>query len=220
MSSVPPAGAERLADLSAVHFVAGGAAFDDVVGHPSVEVAIGGRDRGMPRAYTVTRWSTVHNEADALARLQQDTFDPRREAIIEPLDDSAGADVSIPASPSADSESSGKVRILADRMNGIDLEARVDHRSLLVLADAWYPGWTARVDGRSQPIFKVNYLFRGIFVEPGEHQVAFDYEPWQLRYFGWLSAAVFAGLVWAALSKTDPAQTSERAVSARASRTE
>ncbi len=201
MSSVPPAGAERLADLSGIRFVAGGPPFDDVVRHPAMEVAIGSRDRGMPRVYTVTRWNTIHNEAGALVRLQEDTFDPRREAIIEPLDDSA-ADVSIPASTNADGEPSGRVRLLADRMNGIDLEARVDHRSLLVLGDAWYPGWTARVDGHRQPIFKVNYLFRGIFVEPGEHQVAFDYEPWQLRHITWLSVAVLAGLVWAALSRT------------------
>jgi hypothetical protein len=202
MSSVPPAGAERLANLSGVRFVAGGAAFDDVVRHPSREVVIGGRDGGMSRAYAVTRWSTVHNEADALVRVQDDTFDPGREAIIEPVTGAAGAEVLIPESPAADREPSGRVRILADRMNGIDLEARVDHRSLLVLGDAWYPGWVARVDGRRQPIFRVNYLFRGIFVEPGEHQVAFDYEPWQLRHLIWLSVAVFAGLVWAAFSRT------------------
>jgi len=202
LSSLTPAGAERLAALAGVRFVAGGADFDDVVRNPSMEVVIEGRDRGMPRAYTVTRWSTIHNEADALVRLQDDTFDSRREAIIEPLDDSADADVSIPASGPADGEPSGQVRILADRMNGIDLEARVDRRSLLVLGDAWYPGWTARVDGRRQPIFKVNYLFRGIFVEPGEHHVAFDYEPWQLRHIAWLSLAVLVGLVSAALSRT------------------
>ena len=202
MQSGPPAKTERLADLAGVRFVAGGAPFDEVVKRPWTEVAIARRDGGMPRAYTVTRWNVIKNEADALAHLQEDTFDFRREAIVEPLDDSASADVAIPAPATTAFEPLGTVRVVADRMNGIHLQARVDRRALLVLGDAWYPGWEARVDGRRQPIFKADYLFRGIFLEPGDHRVSFEYDPWQMRYIPWLSAIVVAGLIATALSTT------------------
>lgn len=53
---------------------------------------------------------------------------------------------------------------------------------VLVLADAYYPGWRATVDGEAAPIYPANVLFRGVPLAPGEHTVIFTYEPtsWRL----------------------------------------
>ena len=48
---------------------------------------------------------------------------------------------------------------------------------MLVLADANFPGWVARIDGKEAPILRADYLFRGVLVPAGEHDVAFAYEP-------------------------------------------
>lgn len=59
---------------------------------------------------------------------------------------------------------------------------------VLVLADAWYPGWTATLDGKSIDIFPVDGMFRGIEVGEGEHLVAFSYEPLSFELGKWISA--------------------------------
>lgn len=46
---------------------------------------------------------------------------------------------------------------------------------LLVLRDAFAPGWSGLVDGATAPVFRVNGLWRGIEVPAGEHNVVFQY---------------------------------------------
>ncbi len=50
-------------------------------------------------------------------------------------------------------------------------------RDVLVLSDTYDDGWKVRVDGQRQPILHANYLFRGIILDPGLHNVVFNYKP-------------------------------------------
>lgn len=43
--------------------------------------------------------------------------------------------------------------------------------SLLIIAEPWYPGWRAMVDGHDAPLHPANGWMRGVFVPPGRHQV-------------------------------------------------
>ncbi len=52
---------------------------------------------------------------------------------------------------------------------------------MLVLADAFYPGWKAEVDGIPAPIHAVDGIFRGVEVGMGTHEVIFRYNPMSLR---------------------------------------
>jgi uncharacterized membrane protein YfhO len=47
----------------------------------------------------------------------------------------------------------------------------VPGQGYLVQRESWYPGWRARVDGREVPIEQVDLLFRGVRLDPGEHNV-------------------------------------------------
>lgn len=74
-------------------------------------------------------------------------------------------------------------------VNAIRVYAETDRLSRLVLAEAWYPGWRATVDGVPQPISPANGIFQSVVLEPGEHEVAFTYEP------GTFVVGTFLGLV-------------------------
>ena len=65
---------------------------------------------------------------------------------------------------------------------------------LLVLSDIDYPGWKAFVDGIPTPIYRADYLCRGVYVPAGEHTVEFVYAPLSFRLGAWLSGVGWAGL--------------------------
>jgi len=48
---------------------------------------------------------------------------------------------------------------------------------VLVLADAWDPGWRARVDGASVPVLRANIAFLGVALPAGHHTVELVYRP-------------------------------------------
>ncbi len=69
---------------------------------------------------------------------------------------------------------------------------------MVVLADAWAPGWRAELDGEPAPIREVAGAFRGVVVGPGSHEVEFRYRPggwvWGLR-LGWVGLLGALGLL-------------------------
>jgi uncharacterized membrane protein YfhO len=52
---------------------------------------------------------------------------------------------------------------------------------LLLLSDAYYPGWQATVDNQATPIYQANALFRGLMVPAGQHEVVFTFRPASVR---------------------------------------
>ena len=48
---------------------------------------------------------------------------------------------------------------------------------MVILADSYYPGWQATVDGRSAPIWEAYGAIRGVVVPAGDHQVEFRFRP-------------------------------------------
>jgi uncharacterized membrane protein YfhO len=60
---------------------------------------------------------------------------------------------------------------------------------MLVVSDAWDPGWKATVDGKDVDVQRVNYVMRGVRVGPGAHRVEFRYRPWSFTV-GWIVSLV------------------------------
>jgi uncharacterized membrane protein YfhO len=74
----------------------------------------------------------------------------------------------------------------------IVVQTQSEEPALLVLADAFYPGWTATVNGQPVGIFATNLLYRGVPIPAGEQTVVFEYQPnsWrrgvQISLVGWV----------------------------------
>ncbi len=47
--------------------------------------------------------------------------------------------------------------------------------ALVVVAEAWFPGWTARVDGAPAPVVPADGGLLGVAVDAGEHVITFTY---------------------------------------------
>jgi hypothetical protein len=71
--------------------------------------------------------------------------------------------------------------------------------ALLVLLDAFYPGWRAAVDGTEVAIHRADVLGRAVRVPAGEHTVRFRFESPALRLGTRLSFATVAALALVAM---------------------
>ncbi len=76
-----------------------------------------------------------------------------------------------------------------------ELAVSLTRPGLLVVADAWAPGWRATVDGVAAPLLQVAGSFRGVALAPGEHQVVFTYRPRGWVVGLWLGALGLLGLL-------------------------
>jgi hypothetical protein len=89
----------------------------------------------------------------------------------------------------------GQPVLLTESPTHIRIAAPMEFSGYLVLADTYYPGWRAYVDGARAEIVPANHAFRAVFVPPGQHVVEFRYESGSV-----LVGAVLSGLAWLAFA--------------------
>jgi len=79
----------------------------------------------------------------------------------------------------------------------IEVEAEAGGPALLVVNDAFWPGWTARIDGRPAPVLPVDGVVRGVPWPPGRHVLTMRYDPEEVSrglLLGAIALAAWLGL--------------------------
>ena len=91
----------------------------------------------------------------------------------------------------------------------ITLKVSSDRTAILRCADKYAPGWTAKVNGKPAEVIRCDYLFRGIKVPPGLHEVKLDYRtsrsPLILQFLGMASCFIAGGMLIITSRKSPPA---------------
>lgn len=141
----------------------------------------------LERAFIVHQVESVADEAEALRRLADLRFDPASTVVVV-----AGEAM---ASGAVDPDEQVEVVTLA--ADFVSLRARLNRPGLLVLSDLAFPGWAARVDAAPAAIVRANGLFRGVYLDGGEHVIEFRYH--QPRFVLGLWVTAFSIVVLAAL---------------------
>jgi len=145
--------------------------------------------RALPRVYLSHHVRRAPPVAELLALLSRPDFDPREESYVE-----AESEALPELGPAGPGEEATLVR---DELHTVEIEVLLSAPGLLVLADSYYPGWRADIDGEPAPIFATNHLFRGVPVPAGRHRVVFRYRPRSVvlgAVASGLGIAVLAGL--------------------------
>jgi hypothetical protein len=138
-------------------------AFD---GDPAVNIYR--NETALPRAFVVHHAVAAANHEDAWALIHQPGFDPATTVVLEggqPLD-------SQPAGAEA-----GTARVVRYGSNSLEIEADTPTEGYLFLSDAFYPGWTAKIDGQPAAILRADYAFRAVALPAGKHRVTMDFRP-------------------------------------------
>ena len=82
--------------------------------------------------------------------------------------------------PMSGRPSASRARIRTWSPERIVVDVETDLSGVLILHEAFYPGWVAEVDGTPVPIMRANVLFRGVEVDAGRHVVVFRFAPFSL----------------------------------------
>lgn len=131
------------------------------------DLALFETDRALPRARLLTRFAVEPSSERALRRLAEGEIAVEREVLVEdrPELEIAPLDEALPAP-----------RIVRSDATRVEIETQSPAPALLVLADLYYPGWAASVDGKPAEILRANSLFRAVAVPAGAHTVVFRFE--------------------------------------------
>ena len=121
------------------------------------------------RAWLVEEMRGLTSSSDIWPIMQSDNFEPHKVALVlstnKPMESSGG-----------------RVKVISDKPGHIELQVENKDESLLVVSEAWYPGWTATVDGRQVPTEIVNGYVQGVHLQkPGPQHVLLEYDPILLR---------------------------------------
>lgn len=71
--------------------------------------------------------------------------------------------------------------IVAYRLNDLTVDVETPGPALLRVADLWFPGWAATVDGRPARVLRADYLLRAVPVPAGHHRVQFRFDSPAMR---------------------------------------
>lgn len=146
----------------------------------------------LPQAYLTTSITGADSLDVAIEKVGKPEFDARSETVIEAPSSvlqlpNRGLDI-VPAT--------------VERLNSqsVSIKSNSNHDGFLIFTDTFYGGWHAFLDGKEVPIYRANVSFRAIKVPSGQHQIRFDYRPYNF-YIGiaiatttLLLAAFIAGL--------------------------
>lgn len=155
------------------------------------------RPRAGPRAFRCAGARVAASPAERLELLAARDFPVHRTVLLERAPELALPEVA-PSRASA-------VPVRRERDRGGDsyvLDAAGEEPGVVVLTEAWDPGWSVRVDGEAAALHIVDHALVGVCVAAGAHEVVFRYEPpgWRSGLLVSLSVSLaLAGLALASV---------------------
>jgi hypothetical protein len=144
----------------------------------------------LPKAWMVPSVVVVSNAAQLLGMMQSPMFEPRRLALVE-----SPPPMPLPAPGEASPIPVDAVQMMKYEGDQIRVRASNASPALLVLGEKYYRGWKATDNGNSLAIVPVNHVLRGVYLQPGNHDVSFSFDPWPYKVGKYLTFTSFAILL-------------------------
>lgn len=93
----------------------------------------------------------------------------------------------------------GSVAFERTGANRISLTVQAERPGILVVSEAWAPGWIARVDGRAVEIGRYRDALMSLETSAGTSEIVLTYSPAGWRWGRWISGIGLIGLVASAI---------------------
>ncbi|MEP7359582.1 MAG: hypothetical protein ABI847_20180, partial [Anaerolineales bacterium] len=138
----------------------------------------------------------------AFGAIHAPDFDPQKAVVLD--NTSAPPPSGPPSLDGQGAQATGVRNLFYTRYSPEDFSvvAVTPAPAYLVLAEVWYPGWRAWVDGVETPIYRANFAFRAVYLAtPGEHTVSMRFQPASFRWGLGLTLVTVLGLLgWAVVA--------------------
>ncbi len=123
-----------------------------------------GNKNVLPRVFLVDRFIYAGGKQEAINQMNINKNNLDKIAIVEEK-------INFPQT---------KVKLLSTINVSPDhntVSVSVNKSALLIVSDAYYPGWKVKIDNKSAKILRVDYILKGVQVPAGKHLVEFYYIP-------------------------------------------
>lgn len=152
--------------------------------------------RARPRAWIAAETVSLA-PADVKRAIQTSTLPDGRE-----YDPAAMALIEEPLGFRSAPDPEARAWVVEDRKTALDVQTNNRDPGFLVLADLYYPGWKATINGRPARIFQTNYIQRGVLLPAGQNFVRFEFRPASLYAgFGISAAGLLLGIAAAVAAR-------------------
>ena len=145
----------------------------------------------QPRVHLLGRTRLVPDQDAAFASLHDPAFQPLTEVILEegePLDGPGG-----------------RAEVRAWERNRVLVHTQSEGPGALLVAQAWYPGWEASVDGGPwRPVLRADGAFQAVLLPAGDHEVVLRFRS-RRQMAGViiaLATLILVGALWRLSSRT------------------
>jgi hypothetical protein len=130
---------------------------------------------GATRARVVRAARRVSTDREAAARLLDAGFDPNREVLLHDAPESVRPRLADVADASSNIVA-GRAVVTHEDSRRLVIQTDAVEDGFLMLADTFYPGWSAQVDRTPTPIYRANLYVRAVQLPKGHHEVQFVYD--------------------------------------------
>jgi len=127
-----------------------------------------------PFAYWVGKVRLYPNDKKVRAKLHK--IDSKREVALAKDDLSAAQLLDLNALSSTQ-HARVQANLVERHPNRMTMSITAPASGLLVINEAWFPGWSASVDGRHREILRANSMMQAVAVEAGQHLVVLRFRP-------------------------------------------
>jgi hypothetical protein len=151
----------------------------------------------LPRAILFANWQTPADDPNALRTLNKTSLSSNNLALLNqvgtndfltleelaaPAFDPAqrvllASPVPSPTKHPASDGNAETVEFSSYAPKDIKLHAVANAPSILMLADKYDPNWQVWVDGRRAELLRCDFIMRGVYLQPGTHNVEFLFKP-------------------------------------------
>jgi len=120
----------------------------------------------LPRVFIVSNYEVAQTTKDQIREITSSKFGYKTTAILEKnLENKSFL------------QASSEAQITKYEDQNVEIKAKMNEEGILVLADAYYPGWKAFVDGKESEILPANINQRALTLPKGNHLVKFTFAP-------------------------------------------
>lgn len=123
-----------------------------------------------PMAWVVGNAQVVSDTTEAANALSETTWNPEETVILIYNED-------LPPQDDAPRAQRSEVQVVSNQATRKQYNIDSDGTGYLVIAQTWYPGWQARVDGEITAIYQANLAFQAIPIPAGNVDVTLTYSP-------------------------------------------